>query len=72
MFYYFYGIKIEDVGRIKFLITPLILIAIPVFFIFHQPDLGTAAILAMVGVFVLFVAGVNLSYFIFMEGLLKI
>ncbi len=61
---YFYRIDASDVSKIRFLIVPVLLIAIPCFFIFHQPDLGTATILLLVGVFVLFLAGVNLKYFI--------
>lgn len=60
---YFYSIEAENIGRIKFIIPPLLMIFIPVAFIFHQPDLGTASILAMVGVTVLFIAGVRLWKF---------
>ena len=61
---YFYGIDAEEIGRIKFLILPLFFIAIPAFFIFHQPDLGTATILLIVGVSVLFLAGVKVWKFV--------
>ncbi len=56
---YFHGIEAENIGKIKFIIIPLLLIVIPVFFIFYQPDLGTASILGAVGVSVLFLAGVK-------------
>ncbi|MBM5782467.1 MAG: rod shape-determining protein RodA [Pelagibacterales bacterium] len=56
---YFHSIEAEDIGKIRFIIVPLLLIAIPVFFIFYQPDLGTASILGAVGVSVLFLAGVK-------------
>lgn len=61
---YFYGIEIENIGKIKYVIPPLLMIAIPAFFIFHQPDLGTAFILMFVGVCVLFLAGVKIWKFI--------
>jgi len=60
---YFYSIEAENIGRLKFVIPPLLMIFVPVGFIFHQPDLGTAMILAMVGVAVLFMAGVKLWKF---------
>jgi rod shape determining protein RodA len=60
---YFYSIEAENIGRIKFIIPPLLMIFIPVVFIFLQPDLGTATILAMVGVVVLFIAGVKMWKF---------
>lgn len=61
---YFYSIEAENIGRFKFIIPPLLMIFVPVVFIFHQPDLGTASILAMVGVVVLFMAGVKMWKFI--------
>ncbi len=61
---YFYSIEMENIGKIKFVIIPLLLIAVPAFFIFHQPDLGTATILTLVGVSVLFLAGVRMWKFI--------
>jgi rod shape determining protein RodA len=60
---YFYSIEMQNIGKIKFVIIPLILITVPTVFIFHQPDLGTAAILAMVGVSILFLAGVRMWKF---------
>lgn len=60
---YFYGIEIENIGKMHYVIVPLLLIAVPAFFIFHQPDLGTAAILTMVGISVLFLAGVRMWKF---------
>ncbi len=60
---YFYGVDLEDIGKIKTLLVPLALIAVPAFFIFHQPDLGTAAILVAAGISVLFLAGVKMWKF---------
>lgn len=61
---YFYNIEAANIGKIKFIIVPIALIAVPAFFIFYQPDLGTAAILSMVGVSVLFLAGVKIWKFV--------
>lgn len=62
---YFYNTEAAKIGKIKFLIAPIAMIAIPAVFIFHQPDLGTATILVLVGVSVLFLAGVKMWKFIF-------
>lgn len=56
---YFYSIEASDIEKIKFLIIPILMIAVPGFFIFHQPDLGTALILVTVGISILFLAGVK-------------
>lgn len=60
---YFYSIEADNIGKIKYVIAPLLLIGIPTIFIFHQPDLGTATILAAVGISVLFMAGVKMWKF---------
>lgn len=62
---YFYNIEADKIGQAKFLIIPVLMIAVPVLFIFSQPDLGTATILALVGVSVLFLAGVKTWKFVF-------
>ncbi len=61
---YFYGIDTTNIGKVKYLILPFAIIAVPAFFIFYQPDLGTATILVMAGVSVLFLAGVKSWKFI--------
>lgn len=61
---YFYGIDSTNIVKMRYLIVPILLIAAPVLFIFHQPDLGTATILLMVGVSILFLAGMKMWKFI--------
>ena len=56
---YFYNIEATDIGKMRFIIAPILMIAVPAFFIFYQPDLGTALILTLVGISVLFLAGVK-------------
>ena len=60
---YFYNVEAQEVGQIKYLIIPILMIAIPAFLIFQQPDLGTALILTLVGISILFLAGVRLWKF---------
>lgn len=61
---YFYNIDAEEIQTTRFVILPFLIIAVPAYFIFDQPDLGTASILVMVGVSLLFVAGVKMWKFI--------
>ncbi len=61
---YFHKLHPDDIKRIPFLIPPLIIIALPAFFIMRQPNLGTTTILLGVGVVMCFMAGVQLRYFI--------
>lgn len=46
------------------LIAPLLMIAAPAAVTLLQPDLGTAVMLALIGVGLMFLAGVNLLYFL--------
>jgi rod shape determining protein RodA len=60
---YFHGLSGEDVGRIRYLILPVLMIGVPAVLILKQPDLGTAVILLMGGAVLFFIAGVRLRYF---------
>jgi rod shape determining protein RodA len=63
---YFHALANEDVGRLRFLIVPAILILLPVALVLKQPDLGTAIMLLMTGVVLFFIAGVRLRFFFLM------
>ena len=61
---YFNNIDADDTQQIKYVIIPVIMIVVPVIFIFNQPDLGTAIIVLLAGVSVLFLAGVGIWKFV--------
>lgn len=54
----------QRVSHPRMLIIPLLLIAMPVVLTVLQPDLGTAALLAVLGVGLMFLAGVHILYFV--------
>ena len=56
---YFHGIAIEDMGRVRVLVPPVLMILAPAAFVLRQPDLGTAVLLALGGTVVLFLAGIK-------------
>jgi rod shape determining protein RodA len=56
---WFHGASIEDVGRIPFLVVPILMVGAPVALVLKQPDLGTALMLLMGTTGMLFVAGVR-------------
>ena len=60
---YFHGISIEDSGRLRVISIPIMLISAPAIFVLKQPDLGTAVFLVVIGVAVLFLAGLRLWKF---------
>jgi rod shape determining protein RodA len=60
---YFHALGDENVGRIRYLILPVSLIAAPVVLVLKQPDLGTAMMLLIAGAVVFFLAGIRLWMF---------
>jgi rod shape determining protein RodA len=61
---YFYNIEADNIQKSRYVIMPILLIAAPALLILDQPDLGTAIILVLAGVSVLFMAGVKAWKFI--------
>ena len=60
---YFHGLSPEEISRPFYLLVPIILTLAPAALVLKQPDLGTAAMLLMVGTAVFFCAGVRLWKF---------
>ncbi len=60
---YFHGLSAEEIGRPFYLVVPIVLALAPAGLVLKQPDLGTAAMLLMVGAAVFFCAGVRLWKF---------
>ena len=60
---YFHVTSLEDVGRISFLVAPLLMVVAPMALILRQPDLGTAIVLMAGGGVLFFLAGVRLWKF---------
>ena len=61
---YFHQLQPEQIRRLTFLMPPLWMIALPAALILRQPNLGTAAIVAMVGMTMVFLAGLQWRYII--------
>lgn len=61
---YFYVSRLEDLSRVSYVLAPLVLIAVPVFLVIRQPDLGTALMLLTTGVVMLYIAGTHAWMFI--------
>lgn len=56
---YYHGLRVEQVSHILYLIPPLIMIGAPAGLVFIQPDLGTALMLGMSGIAIMFLAGLS-------------
>ena len=62
---YYHRLQSTEVNKVKNLIYPLFLIMVPIFLVIAQPDLGTAILIAISGIVVVFLSGVNIKYFIY-------
>ncbi|MCF8462935.1 MAG: rod shape-determining protein RodA [Rickettsiaceae bacterium] len=61
---YFHDLKIQNRLGLRHVILPIIICAIPIFFILIQPDLGTAIITAALTVTLIFIVGFDIKYFV--------
>jgi rod shape determining protein RodA len=63
---YFHHLGEEGVTKLRYLAVPVLMIVFPVAVVLKQPDLGTAVVLFLSGMTLLFVAGVRLRFFALM------
>ena len=66
---YYHRIQSADIQSYKFLLQPIILLIIPCYMVINQPDLGTAILIAGTGIAIIWLAGLNIKYFVY-SGLL--
>ena len=62
---YYHRIQTADIQNYKFIIIPLILLIIPSYLVISQPDLGTAILIAGSGIAVIWLAGLNIKFFVY-------
>ena len=62
---YYHRIKIENVNSLTSMILVLSIIIIPIVFVISQPDLGTAVLIALSGLIILWLGGVKVKYFVY-------
>ena len=62
---YYYKIPMSEISKIRYMIIPLLALFIPVALVVIQPDLGTALLLAATGMFLIWLAGLRIKYFMF-------
>ena len=67
---YYHGVSAKDARFSWKLLIPAAMIGVPTLLVAHQPDLGTAMLIAMTGLAVMFMAG--LSWKIILTGILGV
>ncbi len=61
---FYNDIKFEKIKKISYLFFPFLILSIPFLLVVIQPDLGTSLSILILGVFILFLAGISLWKFI--------
>ena len=62
---YYHRIQSVDIQNYKYLLQPIILLLIPCYLVITQPDLGTAILIAGSGIAIIWLAGLNIKYFVY-------
>ena len=62
---YYYKIPSQNVNNIKHIFIPFFSLMIPVFLVVSQPDLGTAVLIAISGLIVIWLTGFRIKYFFY-------
>ena len=69
---YYNRMQLTNVNKFKNLLIPLVMLVLPIVLVVSQPDLGTSILIALSGIIVLWLAGVNLKYFFYSSLILII
>ena len=62
---FYHRIQTQDIYRLKNILYPIVLLALPIYLVIVQPDLGTAILIAASGLAVIWLAGVRVKYFVY-------
>jgi rod shape determining protein RodA len=62
---YYHRRQIDNVNQLKNLLIPIAILVVPILLVASQPDLGTSILIALSGLVVLWLAGINIKYFIY-------
>jgi|TARA_B110001452_G_scaffold257735_1_gene252205 rod shape determining protein RodA len=62
---YYHRVQIDNVNNFKVLLIPIVILILPILLVLSQPDLGTSILIALSGVIVIWLSGVNIKYFIY-------
>jgi len=61
----YHRLQINNINHIKNLLIPITILVLPILLVASQPDLGTSILIALSGIIVMWLAGLNIKYFIY-------
>ena len=62
---YFHRLQLKEVNDFKHILFALVILILPIILVISQPDLGTSILIASSGLVVLWLAGLNVKYFVY-------
>jgi len=62
---YYHRSQINNINTLRNLLIPITILILPILLVISQPDLGTSILIALSGLVVLWLAGINIKYFIY-------
>ena len=62
---FYHRVQINNVNSFKGILISLTLLILPIILVISQPDLGTSILIALSGLVVLWLAGINIKYFVY-------
>jgi rod shape determining protein RodA len=62
---YYHRIPVTQVNSFQTILTSLLILILPIMLVVTQPDLGTSILIALSGLVVIWLAGMNIKYFIY-------
>ena len=62
---YYHRAQIHTMNKFTNIFVPIVILVLPTFLVITQPDLGTSILIAISGIIVLWLAGVNVKYFFY-------
>jgi rod shape determining protein RodA len=62
---YYHRIHLNNVNNFQVLFAALVILILPIMLVITQPDLGTSILIALSGLAVIWLAGINIKYFIY-------
>ena len=62
---FYHRSQIDDINKFTNILIPITLLIVPILLVLNQPDLGTSILIALTGLAVIWLAGLNIKYFIY-------
>ena len=62
---YYHRIQLDKVNNFQVMFVALVILILPIMLVLTQPDLGTSILIALSGLVVIWLAGINAKYFVY-------